>query len=197
MTDFSKCRRIPTQKVVLYLDVYPGLEKKSAIAMANPGMKTDGITRYRVELMLPDWNELNEIAEAKAESEIFTRLRHPFLKKQYEELVSNNSATFDDEPDTITGSFSIANIDELTNVLEILGKDGGIRGRMELFVVVEDKAQGIYFEAYLSTDKPICGGTLRIDEKVLDSGIRKSAIEANRILGDALKICDESGGNNG
>jgi len=69
MTNYEDCKRIPTQKIVLYLDVYPGFEKKSAVAMANPGMKTDGITRYRVEVTIPDWNEPIETVEAKAEKE--------------------------------------------------------------------------------------------------------------------------------
>ena len=69
MTDYSQCKRIQTEKVVLYLDVYPGFEKKHAIATANPGQKSDGSTRYRIEVYVPDWNEPSESVEAKIERE--------------------------------------------------------------------------------------------------------------------------------
>ena len=56
-------------RLSFYFDTYPGMDPKFVYASTNPSSKIDGWKRYRFDVTIPDPNEPDEIAIAKAEAD--------------------------------------------------------------------------------------------------------------------------------
>jgi hypothetical protein len=57
-------------KVVLYLDLFPGIDPRYLLAQTSPGAKTSGYTRYAITVNLPDPNEPDVIVSADEVKEV-------------------------------------------------------------------------------------------------------------------------------
>jgi len=54
-------------KVSLYFDHFPGSDPKYFMAMSNPGKKTEGVIRYKINFTVPDVHKPDGEVEAIVE----------------------------------------------------------------------------------------------------------------------------------